>query len=59
MSYAPINGLVEIQMVSLVWFSEESNFHISEVLTKVKLRGSEAGWIVRISEVTEDEHGAQ
>lgn len=40
-------------------FSEESNFHISEVLMKVKLRDSEAGWIVKISEVTEDEQGAQ
>ena len=34
---------------------EESNFHISQVLMKVKLHDSEAGWIVRISEVTEDE----
>ena len=40
-------------------FSEESNFHISEVHMKVKLRDSEAGWIVKISEVTEDEQGAQ
>ena len=40
-------------------FSEESNFHISEVLMKVKLHGSEAGWILKISEVTEDEQGAQ
>ena len=39
-------------------FSEESNFHISKVLMKVKMRGSEAGWVVKISEVTEDE-GAQ
>ena len=37
-------------------FSEESNFHISQVLMKVKLSGSEAGWIVNISEV---EHGSQ
>ena len=32
-------------------FSEESNFRISEVVMKVKMSGSEAGWIVRISEV--------
>lgn len=31
---------------------EESNFHISEVRMKIKVRGMEAGWIVSVSEVT-------
>ena len=36
-------------------FVEESNFHISDVVMKVKICGSEAGWVVKIAEVTEDQ----
>ena len=52
-----LDGVIGVRMGDE--FIEESNFHISQVLMKVKLRDSEAGWIVRISEVTEDEQGAQ
>jgi hypothetical protein len=34
---------------------EESNFHISEVKMKIKVKGMEAGWIVAISDVTSEE----
>ena len=36
-------------------FSEESNFHIDQVVMKVKIKGMEAGWIVRVSDVTGEE----
>ena len=36
-------------------FSKENNFHISKVIMKVKVHQSEAGWVVRIAEVTEDD----
>ena len=35
-------------------FVEESNFHISSVRMKIKIRGMEAGWIVRVSDVLEE-----
>ena len=36
-------------------FNEENNFRISEVIMKVKKHQSEAGWVVWIAEVTEDD----
>ena len=36
-------------------FCEESNFHIDQVVMKAKIRGVEAGWIVRVSDVTGEE----
>lgn len=36
-------------------FVEESNFYISEVKMKVKVKGKEAGWIVAVSDVTSEE----
>ena len=35
-------------------FVEESNFHISHVRMKIKVRGKEARWIVSISDVSEE-----
>ncbi len=37
------------------YFSEESNFRITYVKTKIKIRGTEAGWIVGIQDVFENE----
>ena len=36
-------------------FVEESNFHISSVKMKVKIRDVEAGWIVTVSDVLGEE----
>ena len=36
-------------------FSEESNFNISYVKMKVKIRGNEAGWIVGITDVLDEQ----
>ena len=36
-------------------FVKESNFHISEVKTKINIRGMEAGWIVAVFDVTSEE----
>lgn len=36
-------------------FVEESNFHISSVKMKVKIRGMEAGWIITVSDVLGEE----
>lgn len=36
-------------------FVEESNFHISSVKMKIKIKGMEAGWIVTVSDVLGEE----
>lgn len=37
-------------------FVEESNFSVTEIVMKVKVHGhGEAGWLVKVTEVTEDE----
>ena len=36
-------------------FIEESNFHISSVRMRVKIPGKEAGWIVNVSDVSEED----
>ena len=36
-------------------FSEESNFQISCIKMKIKIKGSEAGWIVGITDVLGEE----
>ena len=36
-------------------FSEESNFHISHITMKIKMKGSEAIWIVGITDVLGEE----
>ena len=37
-------------------FVEESNFSITEIVMKVKVQGhGEAGWLVKVTEVTEDD----
>ena len=49
-----LDGVIGV-MVHPSTFIEESNFYISEVVLKVKIRNSEAGWVVRVSEVTGEE----
>ena len=37
-------------------YVEESNFSVTEIVMKVKVHGhGEAGWLVKVTEVTEDE----
>ena len=36
-------------------FSEESNFHISRIKMKITMKGSEARWIVGITDVLGEE----
>lgn len=48
-----IDGVLGCQLQG--GFVEESNFHISEVKMKIKIKGMEAGWLVAISDVTGEE----
>ena len=47
------DGVIGCQLPS--GFVEESNFYISEVKMKIKVKGKEAGWIVAVSDVTSEE----
>lgn len=51
--YMYIDGVLGCQLQG--GFVEESNFHISEVKMKIKIKGMEAGWLVAISDVTGEE----
>lgn len=48
-----VDGVIGFQLPH--GFVEESNFYISNVKMKIKVKGMEAGWIVSVSDVTSEE----